>query len=269
MRASKFFIVIILSLELVACRTLHKVKVAIGLKQKYFGFNYHDPDFACQRNTISRSERYNQDYLIKWNLIRSEYSKRNKSISKPDAVIVGDSLVHIFHGLGEGQETLRNEFPGIEIHGRGIGGDTTSLLLQRLEKDVLSVQPKTVIIEIGGNDLIFGNCLSAMEENVRKIVELIQAKEPKTRILFLSVPPIASKKLNTITPVYNLFLNSLEKKYKNFYYIEFWTKMREQDKPIIKQELRRPRDKIHFNRNGYKIWGEVLRPYFKQTNKKD
>lgn len=251
-----------------SCRTFRQVKYAIGLKERYFSFNYHDPDFECRSVEISRNETYNHRYLRFWNQIRSDYHKKNREIQKPDAVIVGDSLVHIFHGLDSQQLSLKQEFPGIEIYGRGIGGDTTSLLLQRIEEDVMIIKPATVIIEIGGNDLRFGNCLSTIENNVRKIIEKIRSLNRKTRIIFLSIPPIANPKLNAITPVYNLYLNSLEKEYENFHYVEFWNSMRESDRPIIKQELRRPRDKIHFNRNGYKIWGEILRPYFKNIQKR-
>ena len=40
----------------------------------------------------------------------------------------------------------------VKIHNKGIGGDTTQGVLNRLEKDVFEYKPDYCIIEVGGND---------------------------------------------------------------------------------------------------------------------
>lgn len=232
---------------------------SLGYKKHSF-FNYYSDNFECTNSPETRNPAKFQKYLdLAWNPVRERYNQENLSISKVDVVIVGDSLIHMFHYPNE--QLLLEQFPGINIYGRGIGGDTSGLLLNRLEANVLSLNPKTIIIEIGGNDLIFGVCLSTLEENIHKIIRLIRTKNKNTRILLLSVPPVGNKEVNSISPVYNLFLRTLTEEYENVQYIEFWKSMRSADSPFLKPEYARPNDKIHLNESAYKLWGEIIKPY--------
>ena len=46
------------------------------------------------------------------------------------------------------------------VQGRGIAGDMTESLRARLRDNVFPLNPKNIIIEISGNDLIYGKCLN-------------------------------------------------------------------------------------------------------------
>jgi lysophospholipase L1-like esterase len=222
-------------------------------------FNYHSDSFECTTEPITRNPDRFQQYLdIGWNPYREKYRNENLSINKADIVIVGDSLVHMYHYPDN--SVFNKQFPNTNIVGRGIGGDTTGLLLSRIYENVLVLKPQTIIIEIGGNDLIFGICLSTIEDNIRKIIQIIQEKSPGTRIIFLSIPPVENSTLNSISPVYNLFLRTLTEEYSNIYYIELWKYMRQNDSPRLKPEYGFG-DKIHLNQQAYQLWGEILRPY--------
>jgi acyl-CoA thioesterase I len=59
---------------------------------------------------------------------------------------------------------------------RGIPGDTTDRALARLEQDVLSQSPRIVLITLGGNDLKNGVPKDLAFQNLKRIVEPIQAK---------------------------------------------------------------------------------------------
>lgn len=55
------------------------------------------------------------------------------------------------------------------IINQGIGGDTSSDLLRRLDRDVLSFLPAAVIITVGGNDAAKGGSVEQYIDNVRQI----------------------------------------------------------------------------------------------------
>jgi lysophospholipase L1-like esterase len=57
---------------------------------------------------------------------------------------------------------------------RGIGGETTTDLLGRIGRDVLSFTPELVIVTIGGNDAIRGMPVAQFKENLDKLCRLIR-----------------------------------------------------------------------------------------------
>lgn len=219
--------------------------------------NYHDPNFTCYSGPGFRDQSDFDKYRNKgWFPYRLVLREDNLRLGKAKVVLVGNSLAHLFL-----PELLKKEFPATPVVNRGIGGDLTDTLLERIDEDVLTLSPSTIIIEIGGNDLIQGKCLSTIQVNMESIITRIKDKLPNARILVLAVPPTQVPQLNAVVPAYNLFLSSLPKKYKGVEYIEIWDEMRNPDLPTIREEFVRPRDPIHFNEKGYEVWGKKIRPY--------
>ncbi|WCL50376.1 SGNH/GDSL hydrolase family protein [Leptospira sp. GIMC2001] len=253
MRNKKFTnTVILLSLFLFSaqCKTL--------FSSFKYETNYFSSDFECNPNPGLSNESIFKDYLGSiWLPIRFIYQADNEKIKKAKTVIVGNSLVQLFT-----PDLMEKEFPSKGIVNRGIGGDMTETLLLRIEDDVLVLQPQNIIIEIGGNDMIFGKCHSFSQKNVHSIIAKIRSKLPGTKIIFLAVPPTDIPNLNAIVPIFNIFLASLPKQYSNLHYLETWTEMKDTDLPTIRRDLLREglKDKLHFNEKGYSIWGKLLRP---------
>lgn len=237
-----------------SCSTLSKI--AFLKKPKFSFFNYHEKKFSCYKGSrISDPEIFEMYKKDGWEKFRTEYEKKNSEKKNAEVVIVGNSLIHLFT-----DELIKKEFPKKDIVGRGIFGDTTDLLYQRLDSTVLSLKPKTIIIEIGGNDLIYGNCLSNIKNNTSKIIDKIYSYNKNTKIIFLSVPPTRMSELNSIVPIHNQALVQLSKE-KKFIYIDLWDEMREVDSPFIKEEYTIEKDYIHFNEKGYNLIGKLVRPY--------
>jgi len=64
---------------------------------------------------------------------------------KKRIILFGDSRISMWKNLPD--------IPQIQLINRGIGGETTAQALLRLEKDVISLSPDAVVIQIGINDL--------------------------------------------------------------------------------------------------------------------
>jgi lysophospholipase L1-like esterase len=221
--------------------------------------DYFHQDFECHADAGWKNSADFQKYINKaWLPARIIYQDANNKIKQAKVVIVGNSLVQLFF-----PELMQKELPGVPLVNRGIGGDMTETLLERIDEDVLSLSPQSIIIEIGGNDLIYSKCLSGIQSNIENLVAKIHKKNANTKIYFLAVPPTRVPELNKIVPIYNLFLSELARTHKNIVYIEVWNEMRDANEPRIRDEFVRPSgDPIHFNEKGYEVWGKKLRPYF-------
>ncbi|MBK8395598.1 MAG: lipase [Leptospiraceae bacterium] len=232
-------------------------------KGKHDFFNYHDPNFQCLADAGWRNpDLYSRYKTLGWDVLRQKYNEENLKIKSSNAVIVGNSLIQLFE-----ERLVQKEFPNQSIVTRGIGGDMTEGLRARLPDNVFALNPKVIIIEIGGNDLIFGKCLSYTEKNIRGIVEDIRNFNKNIKIVFLSIPPTKDTRLNAIVPVLNANIQELSREY-NFTYLDLWKYMRDPDLPVIKEEYIRyfglgKMDKIHFNEKGYEVIGQLVRPLLK------
>ncbi|MGJ4732646.1 GDSL-type esterase/lipase family protein [Leptospira levettii] len=223
--------------------------------------DYFDSNFQCFAEPGWRDDVNFKKYIEKaWLPTRLLYAEDNTKIKRSEIVFTGDSLVHLFL-----PDLMVKEFPGKSVTNRGIGGDMTETLLTRIDDDVLQLEPKTVVIEIGGNDFIQGKCLSLVQNNLLMIIKKIHSHNHQTRIFLIAVPPTRVKELNQIVPVYNLFLNQVARTTQNVEYIEVWDIMRKPDAPTLSEEFIRPNgDSLHFNEKGYELWGKKLRPYLQK-----
>jgi lysophospholipase L1-like esterase len=82
-------------------------------------------------------------------------------------------------------------FPGKPYLNRGIGGQTTPQMLVRFHQDVVSLQPKVVVIAGGTNDLaaVMGPMTEGtMAENFMSMVELARANG--IRVVLASLTPV-------------------------------------------------------------------------------
>lgn len=106
--------------------------------------------------------------------------------SQGPVVILGDSLAAgTGAASGEGFVDLLQQRLGVEIVNRGIPGNTTAQGLARLQKDVLSLEPSLVIVELGGNDVLQKVEPAQTFQNLEKIVDAIQAQ--RTPVLLLGI----------------------------------------------------------------------------------
>jgi len=102
---------------------------------------------------------------------------------EPGAIaFVGDSITAGF--------PLLTAFPELRTVNRGIPGDTSTQVLERMQESVYDLDPSTVVLMIGTNDLGHGGTIEQVIENTARIVRLVQANEPQARIVLQSVYPV-------------------------------------------------------------------------------
>lgn len=99
---------------------------------------------------------------------------------------------------------LAKAFPGKSYLNRGIKGQTTPQMLVRFRQDVISLQPKAVVILAGANDIASFTAPITQRmtaENITSIAEL--AKANNIRVVLASITPIGDwvRKQSAARPV--------------------------------------------------------------------
>lgn len=90
-----------------------------------------------------------------------------------DVAFLGDSLTDMCD--------LDKYYPQYVTSNRGISGDTTIMLEQRLKVSVYDLKPKVIVLLIGGNNF------DTMLDNYERIVTSIQENLPETQLIILSL----------------------------------------------------------------------------------
>lgn len=118
---------------------------------------------------------------IQDNVRSSLQQEKSKANDLPRIVAFGDSLTA---GLGVSPDDaypgqlarwLREQGLAYEVINAGVSGDTSAGGLRRVEW-ILKTQPRLVILELGANDGLRGQPLKKTYENLKGIIEGLQAK---------------------------------------------------------------------------------------------
>ena len=105
-------------------------------------------------------------------------------------VLVGDSIIEYWPP----EFFYRYEFAtGTRVVNRGIGGDTSDRMLERLSENVTALSPKNVAILIGTNDFGLGAPVEFPYCNIERAINLLKSTLPDVNIVLMSVLPVNSK----------------------------------------------------------------------------
>ena len=122
----------------------------------------------------------------------------NAASKGANIILLGDSLGAAY-GVGEdaGFVALTEKRFGVTILNASIAGSTTADGLDRLQKDVLDRDPKVVIIELGGNDLLQSVPRDDTRHNLEAMIQAVQ-KAGAAVVLVGADGPLGAGGLTTI-----------------------------------------------------------------------
>ena len=193
--------------------------------------------------------------LQAWTIQDDPYYKHKKSQfqmlsqnTKYTTVMLGDSITD----EGQWDELLDNPL----VQNRGISGDTTQGVLQRLDSTNKSI--KQVFIMIGVNDIMRGKEAAEVYLNYLKIIKFFQDRNIKVYIQ--STLFIGEKRAENFNPKIEELNKKLEAFAKensitfiNLNPIFAGNKMLEKEFTF---------DDLHLNGAAYKLWAQEIKKYF-------
>lgn len=231
--------------------TLRFALLAVSFAGAVFG-QTSAPQSGWERWRASRTSMYMNDFGE-----LSRYRAANGALAAPAA---GENRVVFFGDSITDGWPIAEYFPGKPYVNRGISGQTTSQMLVRFREDVISLQPKAVVILAGTND-IAGNSgpmtLDEIEANYASLAEL--ATTHNIHVVFSSVLPVhnytsqSQEMFAQRSPEKILALNKWLKDYcaaHNCIYLDYFSAMVD-DRGLLKKDL--AVDGLHPNAAGYKI----------------
>lgn len=155
---------------------------------------------------------------------------------------------------------LEKFFPGKGLINRGFGGSQMDDALRYLDRIVLPLKPRTLLIYEGDNDLARGKTPETVEKEFRELVSKVHASLPETKIVFVSVKPSirrwhliasvrdANRRIREITETTDLLA-----------YIDAGGPLLGPD-GAPRRDLFAD-DQLHLNDSGYAIWAELVAPH--------
>ncbi|MEY3954463.1 MAG: hypothetical protein RLZZ397_1343 [Pseudomonadota bacterium] len=110
-------------------------------------------------------------------------------------LVVGDSL-SAEYGLSRGSgwvellnQRMQKSHPQWKVVNASISGETTAGGLARLPTLLKRIQPKAVIIELGGNDALRGFDLKTTQKNLKRMIALSKQASAQVLLIGMQVPP--------------------------------------------------------------------------------
>ena len=155
--------------------------------------------------------------------------------------------------------TLAQDFPQHKVINRGFGGTQIVDATYFAERLIFPHEPKLIFLRAGGNDLNAGKSAVQVFADYQEFVAKVQAKLPKTEIVFISLSPsIARWKQADKEKALNGMVQKFIAGNPSLKYIETYDMVLGKD-GMPREELF-VADKLHFNAEGYKLFAERIRP---------
>ncbi len=189
-------------------------------------------------------------------LLQAQADKWEKEIAaleaKPkvgDLVFIGSSTIRLWD--------VEKHLPGLKINNRGFGGSQIADSVRYADRILIPLQPKTVLLFAGGNDINAGKTPEAVFEDYKAFVAKVRAALPETRILYMSIFPNLKReaqleKANAL----NALVAAHVKGDPKLGYVDIASALCPDGKP--RAEVLRD-DKLHLNEAGYAIISKVVR----------
>ena len=191
-----------------------------------------------------------------------KYQKSNEELIKtPDpnrVVFMGNSITEEWGRLDK-DFFLNNPFVN-----RGIGGQTTPQMLIRFKPDVINLNPKSIVIMAGIND-IAGNTgpitIGNIAENIISMAEIAVASNISVYICS-TMPAIDFPWSPGLEPGPKVVrLNSVLKSYcakKGIPYVDYYSVMADSNGGLKVPEFTSADDLVHPNLAGYKVMEKII-----------
>lgn len=167
-----------------------------------------------------------------------------------DVAFIGDSLT-------DGYD-LAKYYPQYVTANRGIGGDTTFGLEERLQVSLYDLKPKVVVMLIGANNM------DSMLENYESILKSLQENLPESKIVLLSLTAMGGEhwgRKNQLAAYNNVSIKLLAQKY-NFAFVDLYSAL--YDVSIGEVYAGYTIDGGHFTHEGYTVVTAQVTPVLKE-----
>lgn len=162
-----------------------------------------------------------------------------------DVAFLGDSLTDGY--------PLEKFYPQFKVSNRGIGGETTTGLLERMQVSLYDLKPKVAVMLIGANNM------DKMFDDYETILKGFQENVPDTKIVLLSLTSMSGEwgKKNQLAAYNNVKIKLLAEKY-GYEFVDLYSPLMDLSTGEIRPEY--TTDGGHLTEEGYKVLTAQITP---------
>jgi len=162
---------------------------------------------SCDNKDKEHEQKVLQYRLNKFAIYEEENEKYNDY--EVDVAFLGDSLTDLYN--------VKDHYPQYLVSNRGIGGDKTFDLENRLQLSVYDLKPKVAVMLIGANNF------TTMFENYESILKGFKENLPNTKVILLSLTSMSGNwvGVNELASYNNVKIKKLAEKY-SFEYVDLF-----------------------------------------------
>ncbi len=195
------------------------------------------------REEEERIKQYNEFYAQQ--LVIYENENATYDDYEVDVAFLGDSITAGYD--------LKKYYPEYLVTNRGIGGETTHGLKNRLAVSVLDLKPKVCVMLIGGNNI------HTMFEDYEDILITFKESMPKTKMVLVSLSPTSDPiaERNETLAYNNVKIELFAKKY-GYEYVDIYTPLFDLESGKMKGEY--TPDGAHHTAQGYEVITKEVKP---------
>ena len=206
-------------------------------------------------------EAASKDQNLDWANL-SYYWEKNEQLAKTSIVedltiFMGDSITE------EWGREYSDFFQSPSRINRGIGGQTTPQMLIRFKQDVVLLNPKTVVLLAGTNDIAGNTGPSSTDMICNNIFSMADiAHENGIRIIICSILPVFEypwaehiKNVPDTIEEINNKLKSFTKK-NGMVFLDYYSQMVDSNRGLMGKYTT---DGVHLNLKGYKVMSRVVK----------
>ena len=185
----------------------------------------------------------------------AEWDSKNAAPAQP-VLFVGSSSIRLWR--------THDSFPDLPIVNRGFGGSQISDIIHFFDQVVAPYRARVIVFYAGNNDIASGKSAERVRDDFRRFVQLVHAKQPQTRVIFLAINPSQSRWK---------FWPEVQK--ANGLVAQFC----QSDSRLLLADFGAPflgadglpdsslylKDQLHLNDKGYAIWNKALAPILQKV----
>ena len=204
---------------------------------------------GCVSNTSTEYDVVKQTKKDNFTLLNENYAQQNQT------VFIGDSIIEIYN---------TELFDGVldtKVYNRGISGDTSDKLLERLQDNALNIAPQNLVTLVGTNDLSRKISADTVCDNISKVVDK-SIESGVENIVVCSLLPVNKSINGKMVGIRNnkdiRQLNSMLKdmcQQKQVVFVDLYTLLEDGDGNFDKQYTY---DGLHPNAQGYVVITQAL-----------
>ena len=249
--------IVTLNFDKLASKSIFKCEIKKPMKYKS---NLSNSDIEIEssklnkkyKSWVNKMKLYDHDFSFEIKNLLSKVEE-NKKMEAP-IIFYGSSTIRLWKSLNE-------DFKDVDVINLGFGGAYIDSLSKNFNRLINFLNPKAIVIYLGGNDLNLSLSPDEVIFKIKKFVEKINKKYPNTNIGYITIKPSVERKnkLSDIKKI-NKGIKLIANDFPNLVYIDVYNKLLDKGKVTSKFLLQ---DGLHLNKEGYKVLTRAVKEKIK------